>query len=132
VARYCKPSAFHEGRPTVAHFLLRQEIQETYLSVNCLEALPGADHAARVVSMRAEVAKSGFRASKNAKYAILGVGSTRKLVHERAADGRWIRVTTETEGGFPAYHAGIHDTAADEMLIAQAIVDSVIALEPAA
>lgn len=132
VARYCKPSWFNEeGELTLAAFLLRAEIAETYLSVNWLESLPGADRAARLASLRTEIANTGYGVAKTAKYAILHVGTTRKLVHERAPDQRWIRVTQETEG-FPPYHAGIHDTATDELVIAQAIVESATAFDPAA
>jgi hypothetical protein len=115
----------------LAAFLLRAHIAETYLSVNWLECLPGADRSARLASLRAEIAKARYSVAKTAKYAILHVRTTRRLVHERSPDQRWIRVTQETEG-FPIYHAGIHDTATDEMVIAQAITDSVVAHEPAA
>jgi hypothetical protein len=130
LARYCKPSSFDEGELTVAAFLLRREISETYLSVNWLELLTGKDQPARLMTLRAEIAKAAYKISKNGRYAILNVGSTRELIHERTPDQRWVRVTQETED-FPYYHAGIHDTATDEMLAAQAIVDSVVSLEPA-
>jgi hypothetical protein len=71
-----------------------------------------------------------MKPAKNGRYAILHVGRTRTTVHERSPDQRWIRVTQEAEG-FPIYHAGIHDTANEEMAVASAIVDSVIANEPA-
>ncbi|MGQ0547808.1 MAG: hypothetical protein ACT4P3_21180 [Betaproteobacteria bacterium] len=115
---------------TLAAFLLRQEIAETYLSVNWLESLPGADQTSRLASLRVEIAKTGYGIAKTAKYAVLHVGTARKTVHEQASDQRWIRVAQETVG-FPRYHAGIHDTATEEMVIAQALVDSVGALAPA-
>lgn len=129
VARYCKPSSLDDGQPTVAAFLLRPD--ETYLSVNWLEFLPGASTAARLVALRAAIASTlAMSPKKSGRYAVLHVGTTRREVHERSNDRRWIRVTQESEG-FPAYHAGIHDTADDQLTIAQAIVDSVIGHEPA-
>jgi hypothetical protein len=130
VARYCKPFTFDEdGQPTLTAFLLRAA--ETYLSVNWLESLPGADTSARLASLRAAIARDGnIRPAKTGKYAILHVGTTRRVVHDRTPDQRWIRVTEEAEG-YPAYHAGIRDTANDELVVAQAILDSAIGHEPA-
>lgn len=128
VARYCKPSTFIDDELTLAAFLLRPS--ESYLSVNWLESLNGADQAARLATLKVEIANAGYQVAKSGKYAILNVGTTRQMVHERSPDQRWIRVTQET-AGFPFYHAGIHDTATDEMLVAQAILDSIVTLESA-
>jgi hypothetical protein len=131
VARYCKPSTFDEDlNPTFAAFLLR--VNETYLSVDWLESFSGAEgHAARVAALRAEVAALGhMKPAKTGKYAVLNVGATRALVRQRTPDQRLVRITQEADG-FPAFHAGIHDTANDEMLCAEAIAESVVAYEAA-
>jgi hypothetical protein len=122
VARYCAPSKIDEDGRRVAAFLLREG--EEYLSAGWLGSadINGSDRASKTASLKAAVRASGFNYAASGFLAVLSVGRTRREVN--AAVNRLLPITEETDG-YPAYHAGIHNTAVDELNVASVIHDSV-------
>jgi len=124
-ARYCPGSRIAEnGKPAPAAFHLRKG--EPYLSVEWLEYLgqPGRPDEIRAVI---EILSKKLRLGASARIAVLGVGAV--CAHVRKETGYSIRVLHEPEPDDPA-HSGIHDTAADEMMIAELIAEAVEETHP--
>ena len=134
IARYCAPWTFDDDRnPTYTAFLLRaataQKPLEEYLSAFWLEVFNGLTLEHSLADLRREIVhQAGLKPAKTGKYAVLNVGHTRGTVSRLSADGRWLPVTVEPP---PVFHAGIHDTAADEETVSKAIFDSVLNYRPA-
>jgi len=131
VIRYCSPMSFDDDGRCAAAFWLKTEKNEEYLSVFWLgcQVISGEDRASRIASCRAAVAAAGaLRPAATGKYAVLSVGRSRSEVNRVVQ--RWIPFTEEA-AGFPPFHAGIHDTATDELIVADVLQGSIEALVPA-
>lgn len=119
-ARYCPGSKLEEnGAIAPPAFHLRKG--EPYLSVEWLEYLDQPDRPAAIRAV-IEILSTKLRLGSSAKIAVLEVGAV--CAHVRRETGYAIRFLHEPEPDDPA-HSGIHDTAADEMLIAELIVEAV-------
>ncbi len=125
VVRYCPGSKLAEdGAPLATAFYLRRN--EKYLSVEWMEYLQ--QHAKDdPVKKVASIFKEKLNIGSTARMAVLNVGNMRHHVKTQTAST--IRVLHEPGKNDPA-HAGIHDTAQDEMIIAELITETVAALYP--
>ena len=125
-ARYCPGSRLAEnGKPAPAAFHLKKG--ESYLSVEWLESLgqPGRLDEIRAVI---DILSKKLRLGASARIAVLGVGAV--CSHVQKETGYLIRFLHEPEPDDLA-HSGIHDTAADEMMIAEIIAEAVEETYPA-
>ena len=125
VVRYCPGSKLAEdGTPLATAFYLRRN--EKYLSVEWLEYLQlhvKEDPVRKVAS----IFKEKLNVGSTARMAILNVGNM--CHHVKTQTALTIRVLHEPGKNDPA-HAGIHDTAQDEMIIAELITETVDTLYP--
>jgi len=120
VARYCPGSKLAEdGTPLATAFFLRPG--EKYLSVEWVEYLQQgteADPIKRVASIFFQKLNVGT----TARISVLNVGNTCHRVKIQTV--HTIRILHEPGRNDPA-HAGIYDTAQDEMIIAELIAEAV-------
>ncbi len=124
-ARYCPGSKLTEdGCPAPTAFHLRRG--ETYLSVEWLEALNQESRNEAITDVIA-VLSDKLRLGASARLAVLNVGQVCR--HVREASMYSLRFLHEPEPDDPV-HSGIHDTAQDEMLIAELIAEKVEGLYP--
>ncbi len=118
--RYCPGSKLMEdGRPAPTAFHLRRG--ETYLSVEWLEALNQENRNEAIADVIAILSRK-LRLGSSARLAVLNVGQV--CGHVREASLYSLRFLHEPEPDDPM-HSGIHDTAQDEMLIAELITEKI-------
>lgn len=122
IARYASPSKINKktGRPIGKAFLLRSE-QEEYLSVYCLNMLPGDDIPSRVKHLKKHIP---LETKATGRLGIINVGVMRKYVESESQDGRKLSVTHEPETGCE-YHCGIKGLKYKDELIAELIAECV-------
>src|SRR4051812_11474390 len=84
VARQVGLTKSPDGRPHGVAFMLREDINETGLSVNWLEKL-NADPAEYIQALRTRLVQKGRRVGKNDVLFVLEVGNTRKFVMDTAS-----------------------------------------------
>jgi hypothetical protein len=125
VVRYCPGSKLAEdGTPLATAFFLRRN--EKYLSVEWLEYLQ--QHVKEdPVRKAASIFKEKLNVGSTARMAVLNVGNMCR--HVKTQTALTIGVLHEPGKNDPA-HAGIHDTAQDEMIIAELITETVDTLHP--
>lgn len=124
-ARYCPRSKLTEDDiPAPTAFHLRRG--ETYLSVEWLESLNQESRNEAIAEVIA-ILSGKLRLGATAKLAVLNVGHVCRYVREASMYS--IRFVHEPEPEDPA-HSGIHDTAQDEMLIAELIIEKVEEIYP--
>jgi hypothetical protein len=123
VARYCPGSKIAEdGTPLATAFYLRYN--EKFLSVEWMEYWQ--QHTREdPVKKAAAIFKQKLNIGSTARMAVLNVGNMCRHVKTRTAST--ICVLHEPSKNDPA-HAGIHDTAQDEMIIAELIAETVVTL----
>lgn len=103
VSRYCRPRTIgKDNLPTADAFKLRES--EEYLSVNWLEYFGVLDLDVAVDMVRKAFACKGYTVSRNGRFAVLGVGTTKATVLN--AVGREPRIEHLPDGE-NASHAGI-------------------------
>jgi hypothetical protein len=125
VVRYCPGSKLAEdGTPLATAFYLRRN--EKYLSVEWMEYFQQRTRE-DAIKKAAFIFSEKLNVGSTAQMAILNVGNMCQHVHKQTA--RTIRVLHEPGKNDPA-HAGIHDTAQDEMIIAELIAETVDSLFP--
>lgn len=126
IARYCGGRQISEdGQVAPTAFHLRSG--EDYLSVQWLEILEQPDRIAEISEVRRVLGLS-LRIGSIAQIAVLNVGNV--CNHVEKAAGLSIRVTHEPFPGNLS-HSGIHDTAQDETLISELIVERILETHPA-
>lgn len=119
-ARYCLATKLtEEGGAAPTAFHLRPG--EPYLSVQWLEYLHQSDRSSQIREVRSTLARN-MRLGSTAKIAVLNVGETCRFVYD--ASRYPIRILHEPEENNEA-HSGIHDTAQDEMIIAELLAESI-------
>ena len=119
-ARYCPGSRLLEdGTVSPTAFYLRSN--ERYLSVEWMEMLKKTDRINEVREV-VRIFSKKLRLRTSAKIAIVHVGDA--CSHVKDVSGFEIRFLHEPKRGDRA-HSGIHDTAQDEMLIAELIAEKV-------
>lgn len=119
-ARYCTGSKIAEnGNVAPAAFHLRKG--ESCLSVGWLECLGQSERPDEIRAV-IDILSKKLRLGSSARIAVLGVGAI--CSHVRKETGYLIRILHEPEPIDPA-HSGIHDTAANEMMIAELIAEAV-------
>ncbi len=119
-ARYCPGSKIEDnGRIAPTAFHLRRG--EPYLSVEWLEHLGQSDRSEEIQAVIA-IFSQKLHLGSSARIAVLEVGSVCGYVRKETRYS--IRFLHEPEPDDPA-HSGIHNTAQDEMLIAELIAEKV-------
>lgn len=120
VARYCPGSKLAEdGAPLATAFFLRPN--ENYLSVEWLEHLR-EDSKTESIRKVASIFAQKLRVGATARIAVLNVGDVCCRVKNMTTHA--IRILHEPGNNDPA-HAGIHDTAQDEMIITEIIAETI-------
>ena len=119
-ARYCSGTRLTtKGFAAPTAFHLRPG--ESYLSVQWLEYLNQTDRWSEIQEIINFLSRD-MRLGSTAKIAVLNVGEICNHVYDSL--GYRIRVLHEPEEGNAA-HSGIHDTARDEMMIAELLAEKV-------
>ncbi len=135
IVRYCKHSTLYDGQyPSAASFMLRpNEPYEPYLSFFLLDRFAGESDEDRIEEIRSRAHPAVMEFTRSAKLATLGVGEMRAHINNLATDHRWVRVLHEPiDAPIPfEQHAGVYDTASDEAMIAELIVEKVQKIYPA-
>jgi hypothetical protein len=127
VARYCGGATLdEEGRVTGNAFRLRTRggVPETYLSVNWLELLSGANRVAQIEALRAAFAGKAFKVGSTAKFAVHQVGELCEYVRSQSPDRRQLHVLHAPEPDDES-HAALHGLQLDDELIAELIAEVV-------
>lgn len=106
--------------------MLRRE-QEEYLSVYCLNILPGDDIPSGVKYLKKHVP---LETKATGKLGTINIGIMRKYVDSESQDGRKLSVTHEPETGCED-HCGIRGLKYKDELIAELIAECVTECYPA-
>lgn len=126
IARYCgRQQISEDGQIAPTAFHLKSD--EDYLSVQWLEILEQPDRISEMTEVR-RLLSLGLNMGSTAQITVLNVGEVCKHVEEAAGLG--IRVLHEPVVNNLS-HSGIHDTAQDEALISELIVECILETHPA-
>jgi hypothetical protein len=95
-------------------------VPETYLSVNWLELLSGANRVAQIDALRAAFAGKGFKVGSTARFAVHQIGELCEYVRSQSPDRRQLNVLHDPEPDDES-HAALHGLQLDDELIAEFI-----------
>lgn len=129
IARYAGPSKINKktGRLSGAAFLLRNE-REEYLSVYCLNMLPGDDDLNRIEYLKKDI-PLGTKAK--GKLGVINVGTMKRRVERESRDRIKLTVTHEPQVGLECeklncdYHCGIRGIEYEDEIVAEMMAECV-------
>jgi hypothetical protein len=122
IARFCRPMQVYEGQVQPTAFLVREG--EPSLSVDWLEVLNCPSRADAIMRIR-EVYDSRLTVGAQARIAILNVGEVCEKVQTESPDERRLDILHDPIGD-DISHSGIYNLRADDELIAELILETVI------
>lgn len=129
IARYCKPTCVDEGEIQATAFMLRSDEQS--LSVNQIEFLECFTREEEIIEIRNILSKK-LKIGASAKIAILNVGEMRSKILTESEDKRNLEVLHDPQENPPdPSHSGIYNLKADDELIAELILETVLEDYPA-
>ena len=131
ISRLCGGTTITEdGRITGKAFRLREDRNETYLSVNWLEFLKLKNRESEIKEIQKVFIDKGFTLGTKARFGVLNTGEVKEHVLSRSPDGRKLSILHEPLDD-DSSHSGINGLAFDDELIGDLIAEKVIKSYPA-